>query len=64
MEERSPDAGRKPVGNEEKHKKGLRTETSDSVREPDWVVGLQILTHDRSEQCTLGVADQGTCQLV
>ena len=46
-EERSPDAGQKLVGNEEKHKKRLRTETSDSVWEPDWVVGLQILTKGR-----------------
>ena len=29
-----------------RHKKGLHTEASDSIQEPDWVVGSQILTND------------------
>ena len=44
MEERSLDAGQKPVRNKGKHKKGLQMETLDSVQESNWVVGSQILT--------------------
>ena len=46
-EERSLDAGQKLVRNKEKHKKRLHMETSDSVWEPNWVVGSQTLTKGR-----------------
>ena len=43
MGEISLDAMRKLAGNKGGHTEGQHTETSDSTREHDWVVGLQIL---------------------
>ena len=40
--ERSPDAGQEPVGNKEKHKKGLHMETSDSIWELSGNYPLQL----------------------
>ena len=48
----SPDAIWKPARNKGKHTERQCTETSGSTRECDWVVGLQILTHGQTGNCT------------